>query len=100
MRRNWGEPEREAAGQYARCQCRQRPLSLARPDELVKGAGAAWGDPGLALAVVLRVSAENIRMRNGAGSEVLATANIGSTRHPQYAQYGVGDGRIRPLRTF
>jgi len=43
MRRNWGEPEREAAGQYARCQCRQRPLSLARPDELVNGPGAARG---------------------------------------------------------
>jgi hypothetical protein len=53
-----------------------------------------------ALAGVLGVRAGDIRVRNGAGSEVLATANTGSTRHPQYAQYGVGDGRIRPLRTF
>jgi len=65
MRRNWGEPEREAAGQYALCQCRQRPLSAAGPDELVKGPGADGADPGVAVAGVPGVGADDIRLRDG-----------------------------------
>ena len=43
-------------------------LTAARPDELVQGSGAAWGDPGLALAGVLGLSAEDVRVRERLGT--------------------------------
>ena len=55
---------------------------FAGSDELVKGAGAAWGRSEEALAAVLKMAPDYIQVREAVGSEPLVTANMVPSPRP------------------